>query len=115
LARDKADAAITTEAKNEHLSAEARWLGLARSYGLQDRLAKSLGGRKASRGSSPGYALVVAILTTAFRAIFAELDDRDEIVGVRAARRIIEMAARGERDPERFKAIVLAWVQDAHL
>jgi hypothetical protein len=27
-----------------------------------------------------------------------------------APRRIIELAVRGERDPERLKAVVLAWV-----
>ncbi len=117
LARDEADAATTTEAKIEHIAAEARWLGRARSYDLHDRLAKSLGGGKPSKGSSPSYAFepeVVAVLTAAFRAIFAELGGRDEIVGLRAARRIIELAARGERDPERLKAVVLAWVQEAH-
>ena len=70
------------------------------------------------KGSSPGYAFepeVVAILTTAFRAIIAELANRDEIVGLRAARRIIELAARGERDPERLKAVVLAWVQEGRV
>jgi hypothetical protein len=65
-----------------------------------------------------GYAFapeVIALLSSAFHAIFAELADRNEIVGVRAARRIIELAARGERDPERLKPVILGWVQDGHL
>jgi hypothetical protein len=61
------------------------------------------------------YALdpeVVAIVSSAFQAVFAELDlsNSDEIVALRVARRIIELAVRGERDPERLKAVVLAWV-----
>jgi hypothetical protein len=38
------------------------------------------------------------------------LSDSDEVVALRAARRIIKPAAQGERDPERLKAVVLAWV-----
>lgn len=109
LARDKADAAATAEAKTGHLAAEARWLGLARSFDLQDRLATSLSGREPRKRASPSYAFepeIVAILSSAFHAVFAELADRDEIVGLRAARRIIELAARGERDPERLKAVI---------
>jgi hypothetical protein len=52
------------------------------------------------------------ILSTAFHSVFAELSGRDDIVGLRAARRIIELAARGERDPERLKAVILGWVQE---
>jgi hypothetical protein len=44
--------------------------------------------------------------------VFAELPGRDDIVGLRAARRIIELAARGERDPERLKAVILGWVPE---
>jgi hypothetical protein len=48
----------------------------------------------------------------ASRDVFAELglSDSDEVAALRVARRIIELAARGERDPERLKAVVLAWV-----
>jgi hypothetical protein len=67
-----------------------------------------------SRGART-YALnpeVVAILSSAYHAIFAELDlsNSDEVVALRVAQRIIELAAQGERDPERLKAVVLAWV-----
>jgi hypothetical protein len=51
-------------------------------------------------------------VSTAFRSVFAELSGRDDIVGLRAARRIIELAARGERDPERLKAVILGWVPE---
>ena len=120
LAREKADAETPAEAKNGDLAAEARWLALARSYEQQDRLSKALGGNErkdlVSRGARERtYSLdpeVVAIVSSAFHTVFAELglSDSDEIVALRVARRIIELAVRGERDPERLKAVVLAWV-----
>jgi hypothetical protein len=121
LAREKADTATTAEAKNDCLAAEARWLALARSYEQQDRLSKALGGNE-RKGASPGwhargrtYALdpeVIAIVSSAFHTVFAELglSDGDDVLAIRVARRIIELAAQGERDPERLKAVVLAWV-----
>jgi hypothetical protein len=120
LAREKAETASTVEGKDTYLAAEARWIALARSYDLHGRLSKALGERTHSIGAGPGFAFepeVVAILSSAFHAVFAELglSDRDEFIGLRVARRIIELAARGERNPERLKAVVLAWVQEAHL
>jgi hypothetical protein len=113
LAREKADTATTAEAKNDYLAAEARWLTLGRSYERQDRLSKALGGNGGARERT--YALdpeVAAIVSSAFHTISAELglSDSDEVVAFRVARRIIELAAHGERDPERLKAVVLAWV-----
>jgi hypothetical protein len=88
---------------------------------LQDGLSKTLGEDERStsairaRPRDGTCALdpeVVAILSAAYHAVFAELglSDGDEAVALRVARRIIELAARGERDPERLKAVVLAWV-----
>jgi hypothetical protein len=122
LARDKADAAVTAEAKNDDLAAEARWLALARSYELQHRLSKTLDEdeRKATSAVSRGvreraYALdpeVAAVVSCAFHAVVAELglSDSDHVVALRVARRIVELAIKGERDPERLKAVMLAWV-----
>jgi hypothetical protein len=115
-AREKAHAATAPAEQKNHLAAEARWLALVRSHELHDRLLRTLG--PSHKVKSPGYAFepeVVTLLTSAFRAIFAELAGRDEIVGVRAARRVIELAARGERDPEKLKTVILGWVEDAHL
>jgi hypothetical protein len=121
LAREKADTATTAEAKNNHLAAEARWLTLARSYEQQDRLSKALGRneRKEANSVSRGArettcALdpeVVAIVSSAFHTVFADLglSDKDEVAALRIARRIIELAVRGERDPERLRTVVLAW------
>jgi hypothetical protein len=122
LAREKADTATTAEAKNDYLSAEARWLALARSYEQQDRLSKALGGNErkeaspVSRGARERtFALdpeVVAIVSSAFHTVFAELglSDSDEVAAFRVARRIIELVVWGERDPARLRAVVLAWV-----
>jgi hypothetical protein len=98
-----------------------RGLALARSYEPQDRLSKTLGGREDTtslRRKERRHAFqpeVVVAVASAFHDVFAELADRDEIVGLRAARRIIELAAHGERDPEPLKAVVLAWLHEAHL
>jgi hypothetical protein len=56
--------------------------------------------------------LVVAIISSAFRAVVADLglSDRDEGAAFRVARRIIDLAAEGERDPERLKIATLSWV-----
>jgi hypothetical protein len=40
------------------------------------------------------------------------LSDRDDAVALRVARRIIELAFAGERDPERLKAVTLSWVTE---
>jgi hypothetical protein len=122
LAREKADAAATAKAKNDYFAAEARWHALARSYEQQDRLSKALGGNERKRTSSVSrgarertYALdpeAVAIVGSAFHAIFAELglSDSDEVAALRIARRIIDLVAEGERDPARLRAVVLSWI-----
>ena len=122
LAREKAGTATTAQSKNDYLAAEARWLALARSCEQQVRLSKALGEneRKEARPVSRGarertYALdpeVVAIVSSAFHSVFAELglSDSDDILALRLARRIIELAVGGERDPDKLRAVVLAWL-----
>jgi hypothetical protein len=118
LAREKGDTATSVDVKNDFLAAEARWLILARSYELQDRLSKDLSKHERSNGPIGGareYTLdpeVVAILSCAFQAVFAEpdLSDIDKVFfAFWVARRIIDLASRGERDPDRFKATIRAW------
>jgi hypothetical protein len=107
-AREKADAATPAKAKSDYLAAEERWLAFAHSYELQRRLSTMLGGKPSiaqmARAFDPE---VVAIITSVFSAAFADLrlSDRDDAVALRVARRIIELAAAGERDPERLKAV----------
>jgi hypothetical protein len=118
LAREKGDTATSVEVGNDFLAAEARWLVLMRSYELQDRLSKDLNKHERSNGPNGGaraYTLdpeVVAILSCAFQAVFAERDvsDTDKVFfAFWVARRIIDLAARGEHDPDRFKAAIRAW------
>jgi hypothetical protein len=112
-ARKKADSATAAKAKSDHLAAEARWLSLARSYELQRRLSTMLGGNgsiaQVARAFDPE---VVAIINSAFGAVCAELglSNSDDAAALRAARRIIELAYTGERDPERLRAVTLSWV-----
>jgi hypothetical protein len=46
---------------------------------------------------------LVAIINSAFSAVFVDLalSDREDTVALRAARRIINLAYSGERDPEK--------------
>jgi hypothetical protein len=45
-------------------------------------------------------------------SLISAFSDRDDAVALRIARRIIELAAAGERDPERLKATTLAWMPE---
>jgi hypothetical protein len=55
---------------------------------------------------------VVAIISTAFHAVVAELglSDRDEAAALRAAGIIIKLASEGEPNPGRLKAAAMRWV-----
>jgi hypothetical protein len=114
-AREKADTATAAKARSEYLAAEARWLGLARTHELQRRLSTMLGDKTSiaqmARAFDPE---VVAIINSAFSAVFTDLglSDRDDAVALRVARRIIELAFTGERDPERLRAVTLSWVME---
>jgi hypothetical protein len=113
-AREKADAATAAEARSDHLAAEARWLSLAHSHELQRRLSAALGGKASTAQVARAFdPEVVAIINSAFSAVFADLlSDRDDAVALRVARRIIELASAGEHDPERLKAATLAWMPE---
>jgi hypothetical protein len=116
-AREKADAATSDEAKRSHLAAEERWLAIARSHELQQRLSTMLGdqGRIGSTEGKRRNAFepeVIDAIGDAFRTVLVRLglSDRDEVIALKAARLIIGFAAQGERDPERLKAATLAWM-----
>jgi hypothetical protein len=116
-AREKAEAAATTETKAKYLAAEARWLGLARSHEAQRRLSRML---SAGAGNCPNggaekhlfNADVAATIDAAFRAVVAELDlsDRNETAALRAAGIIIKLASEGELDPGRLQTAAMRWV-----
>jgi hypothetical protein len=116
-AREKAEAAATTETKAKYVAAEARWLGLARSHEAQRRLARMLsaGAGNCPNGGAekhPFNADVAATIDAAFRAVVAELDlsDRDESAALRAAGIIIKLASEGELDPGRLQTAAMRWV-----
>lgn len=114
-ARERADISTAAGSRNDHLAAEARWLALARSYDLQRRLSASLGGKPSNASTARAFDPEgVAIINSAFRAVFADLglSDRDDTVALRVARRIIDLAFAGERDPERLRSVTLSWVTD---
>jgi hypothetical protein len=116
-ALEKAEAAATAETKGEYLAAEARWLALARSHDAQQRLSRML---RDSAGKCPDFnikgrvfdAEVVAIISTAFHTVVAELglSDRDEAAALRVAGIIIKLASESERNPGRLKAAAMRWV-----
>ena len=53
---------------------------------------------------------VVAIISTAYQAVLTELGltDNEDKITLFVARRIIEFASEGERDPDRLRAATLA-------
>jgi hypothetical protein len=126
-ARERAEATTAAEAKRDHLAAEERWLALAHSHELQQRLSTMLHEQERSGSDRTGSIArmarerggafdpeVVVIMSSAFSAVFADLglSDHDEAVAIRAARRIIELASVGERDLERLKAATIRWVTE---
>lgn len=116
-AREKADAATADETKRSQLAVEGRWLAIARSHELQQRLSTMLGGQgrtASTEGKRPNAfePEVIEAIHDAFRTVLLELglSDRDEVTALKAARLIIGFAAQGERDAERLKAATLAWM-----
>jgi hypothetical protein len=53
---------------------------------------------------------VVAIISSAYQAVLVELglSDHEDKITLLVARRIIELASQGERDPDRLRAATLA-------
>jgi hypothetical protein len=55
----------------------------------------------------------IAIISTAYHAVLAELDlsDQEDAITLLIARRIIRLATEGERDADRLRAATLASVK----
>jgi hypothetical protein len=53
---------------------------------------------------------VIAIMSSAYHAVLSDLglSDHEDSITLLVARRIIDLAAEGERDPERLRATALA-------
>jgi len=119
-AREKADRAINDDFKADFLAAEGRWLALAHSYELQHRLSRTVAefDRRRKAGSitrmlrEQGVAFDpddVARLTIAYDAVLHQLGlvDREDGTTLMVAKRIVDLASLGERDPERLVATTL--------
>ena len=89
---------------------EARWLKLAQSYELSERLATFIGTRRQATFSPEAEQAVQTlqgIFTRACRAL--DLDGSDEVEPRKIARTLIEAAIGGESDPEAlFRAALKA-------
>lgn len=120
LAREKAERAINDDFKADFLAAEGRWLALAHSYELQHRLSQTVAefDRRRKAGAitrmlpKQGVAFDpddVTRLTIAYDAVLHRLGlvDHENGAALTVARRIVDLASLGERDPERLVATTL--------
>jgi hypothetical protein len=116
-AREKAERATNDSFKADFLAAEGRWLALALSYERQHQLSRTVAEFDRRRKVSSialtlreqGLALdpdEVARLDIAYHAVLHHfrLSDRTDGVTLVIAKRIVDLAAQGERDPERLIA-----------
>ena len=115
-AREKAELAINNEFKGDFLAAEGRWLALALSYELRAATSAFVEfDRRRKVGSitlmlrEQGLAFdpeAVAQLDIAYHAVLGQLGlvDREDGATLTVAKRIVDLAAQGERDPERLTA-----------
>ncbi len=114
-AREKAERAINDEFRADFLAAEGRWLALALSYERQHQLSRIVDEfdrrRKASAITltlrEQGLALDpddVTRLDIAYHAVLHHfrLSEHTDGVTLVIAKRIVDLAAQGERDPERL-------------
>jgi hypothetical protein len=116
-AREKAEVAINEESKADFLAAEGRWLSLAYSYEGQHRVARTIAefDRRPSTGAinrmlrEHGGVFQpddITRLMVAYGAVLHQLGlaDREDGATLMVAKRIIDLATQGERDPERLMA-----------
>jgi hypothetical protein len=119
-AREKAECAISAEFKAEFLAAESQWLALAESYDNQQRLSLAVTEFERRRKAGAINRMlretgdvfepeVIARLTVAYKATLdlLRLADREDTGTLMVAKRIIDLATQGERDPERLMAATI--------
>jgi hypothetical protein len=116
-ARQRAERAINDQLKSDLLAAEGRWLALALSYERQHQLSRTVADfdehRKAGaitltlreRRMALGF-YDVTRLTVAYHAVLDQLglSEREDAATLMVAKRIVDLVAQGERDPERLTA-----------
>jgi hypothetical protein len=111
-ARQKADRATSDQIKTDLLAAEGRWLALALSYERQHRVARTDEHRNCAitltlRERRMAMGLYdLTRLTVAYHAVLDQLglSEREDAATLRVAKRIVDLVAQGERDPERLTA-----------
>jgi hypothetical protein len=116
-AREKAVRTINDDFKADLLAAEGRWLALAFSYERQHQVSRTIAEFDRRRNASAvtltlrqeGIAFDpddVARLDIAYHAVlhYLGLADRRDGLTLVVAKRIVDLAAQGERDPERLIA-----------
>ena len=108
-AREKAELAINNEFKGDFLVAEGRWLALALSSPFVGFDRRRKVGSITLMLREQGLALdpeAVAQLDIAYHAVLHQLGlvDREDGATLTVAKRIVDLAAEGERDPDRLTA-----------
>jgi hypothetical protein len=85
----------------------------ASSHNRRAQAAKEPNGRPCSRASGVFEPEDIAIISAAYYAALADLglSDQEDAVTLLVARRVIELASEGERDPARLRAAILASVR----
>jgi hypothetical protein len=119
-AREKAELAANDEFKADFLEAEGRWLALAHSYGRQHALSRTVieFDRRRNAGAITRVLReqrgvfepdVIAWLDIAYHTVLDRLGlpDREDGATLVVAKRIIDLATQGERDPERLTAATI--------
>jgi hypothetical protein len=115
-AREKAERAINDGSKMDFLAAEGRWLALAYSYEAQHRFSRQIA--EFDRREAGAITLTlreqglafdpddVTRLDIAYQAVLHHLglSSRKDDITLVVAKRIVDLAAKGERDPERLVA-----------
>jgi hypothetical protein len=119
-AREKAECAATEALRTDFLAVANGWLLLAHSYEHQHRLSRTVSEFERRRNVGAITRMLreqggvfdpdeIAKLTIAYHAVLDELGlaDRENGATLVVAKRIIHLAAQGERDPERLTAATL--------
>jgi hypothetical protein len=106
-------------AREDFLDLEARWLTLARSYEFSEKLANQISDREGHKryvgsilrraGANFSDSVSTACMTLAFIETMkaVSLTGAEKPDSMTAARLIVEIAGRGERDPDRLCNTVL--------
>jgi hypothetical protein len=116
-AREKAERASNDEFRAEFHAAEGRWLALALRYERQHQLSRTLDEFDRRRKAGAITRMLqehrrvfdpsdIAKFEIAYHAVLHQLGlaDREDSATLMVAKRIIDLAAQGERDPERLAA-----------